>query len=114
MTGERLKHILYMAGISQTELAEKLGTTQQNLYGALKVQDVKTGFLEKLCEVLEVKMSFFYPDDYDRGGGGSSKSAHSATAVGSGNTATTGASDDMVRQLLSQNQQLIDIIKNNL
>ena len=113
MTGEQLKRILYAAGISQTELAEKLGTTQQNLYGALKAQDIKTGLLERLCEVLNVKMSFFYPDDYDHGGG-SSKSAHSATAVGLGNIATTGASDDMVRQLLSQNQQLIDIIKNNL
>ena len=66
MTGERLKHILYVAGISQTELAEKLGTTQQNLYGALKAQDIKIGFLEKLCEVLNVKMSFFYPDDFDQ------------------------------------------------
>lgn len=113
MTGERLKHILYAAGISQTELAEKLGTTQQNLYGALKAQDIKTGFLERLCEVLDVKMSFFYPDDYNHGGG-QFNTAHSATAVGSGNTATTGASDEMVRQLLLQNQQLIDIIKNNL
>lgn len=113
MTGEQLKRILYVAGIPQNELAKKLGMSHQNLYAALKSQDIKTGFLERLCEVLDVKMSFFYPDDYDRGGG-SSKSAHSATAVGSGNTATTGASDDMVRQLLSQNQQLIDIIKKNL
>lgn len=113
MTGERLKHILYVAGISQTELAEKLGTTQQNLYGTLKAQDIKTGFLEKLCEVLDVKMSFFYPDGYDHDSG-SSKTAHSATAIGSGNTATTGTGDDVVKQLLLQNQQLIDIIKNNL
>lgn len=114
MTGIQLKSILYKTGLTQIELAEKMGMSQQNFNKSLMVQDVKTGFLEKLCEVLDVKMSFFYPDDYDRGGGGSSKSAHSATAVGSGNTATTGASDDMVRQLLSQNQQLIDIIKNNL
>lgn len=113
MTGEQLKRILYTAGIPQTELAKKLGTSQQNLYAVLKSQDIKTGFLERLCEVLDVKMAFFYPDDYDRGGGLFS-SANSATAVGSGNTATTGASDDMVKQLLSQNQQLIDIIKKNL
>lgn len=113
MTGEQLKRILYTAGIPQTELAKKLGTSQQNLYAVLKSQDIKTGFLERLCEVLDVKMAFFYPDDYDRGGGAFS-SANSATAVGSGNTATTGASDDMVKQLLSQNQQLIDIIKKNL
>lgn len=113
MTGKQLKGILYTTGLQQIELAEKMGMSQQNFNKSLMVQDVKTGFLERLCEVLDVKMSFFYPDDYDRGGE-SSKSAHSATAVGSGNTATTGASDDMVRQLLSQNQQLIDIIKKNL
>lgn len=113
MTGKQLKGILYTTGLQQIELAEKMGMSQQNFNKSLMVQDVKTGFLERLCEVLDVKMSFFYPDDYDCGGG-SSKSAHSATAVGSGNTATTGASDDMVRQLLSQNQQLIDIIKKNL
>jgi DNA-binding Xre family transcriptional regulator len=113
MTGIQLKSILYKTGLTQIELAEKMGMSQQNFNKSLMVKDIKTGFLEKLCEVLNVKMSFFYPDDYDRGGG-SFKSAHSATAVGSENTATTGASDDMVRQLLSQNQQLIDIIKNNL
>lgn len=113
MTGIQLKSILYKTGLTQIELAEKMGMSQQNFNKSLMVKDIKTGFLEKLCEVLNVKMSFFYPDDYDRGGG-SFGSANSATAVGSGNTATTGASDDMVRQLLSQNQQLIDIIKNNL
>ena len=113
MTGKQLKGILYTTGLQQIELAEKMGMSQQNFNKSLMVQDVKTGFLEKLCEVLNVKMSFFYPDDYDRGGG-SFSSANSATAVGSGNTATTGASDDMVKQLLSQNQQLIDIIKKNL
>ena len=113
MTGKQLKGILYTTGLQQIELAEKMGMSQQNFNKSLMVQDVKTGFLEKLCEVLNVKMSFFYPDDYDRGGG-SFESAHSATAVWLGNIATTGASDDMVRKLLSQNQQLIEIIKNNL
>lgn len=113
MTGIQLKSILYKTGLTQIELAEKMGMSQQNFNKSLMVQDVKTGFLEKLCEVLDVKMSFFYPDGYDHDSG-SSKTAHSATAVGSGNTATTGASDDMVKQLLSQNQQLIDIIKKNL
>lgn len=113
MTGVQLKSILFKTGLTQIELAEKMGMSQQNFNKALMVKDVKTGFLERLCEVLDVKMSFFYPDDYDRGGG-SFGSANSATAVGSGNTATTGASDDMVKQLLSQNQQLIDIIKKNL
>lgn len=113
MTGIQLKGILFKTGLTQTELAEKMGMSQQNFNKSLMVKDIKTSFLERLCEVLNVKMSFFYPEEYDRGGG-SFSSANSATAVGSGNTATTGASDDMVKQLLSQNQQLIDIIKKNL
>lgn len=113
MTGIQLKSILYKTGLTQIELAEKMGMSQQNFNKSLMVKDIKTGFLERLCEVLDVKMSFFYPEAYDRDGG-SFSSANSATAVGSGNTATTGASDDMVKQLLSQNQQLIDIIKKNL
>lgn len=113
MTGVQLKSVLFKTGLTQIELAEKMGMSQQNFNKALMVKDIKTGLLERLCEVLDVKMSFFYPDDFDHNDG-SSKSTHSATAVGLGNIATTGASDDMVRQLLSQNQQLIDIIKNNL
>lgn len=60
MTGKQLKGILYTTGLQQIELAEKMGMSQQNFNKSLMVQDVKTGFLEKLCEVLNVKMSFFY------------------------------------------------------
>lgn len=60
MTGQNLKNILTSNGLQQKEIADKLCMSQQNFAAALKVQDVKTGFLEQLCDVLCVNMAFFY------------------------------------------------------
>lgn len=41
-------------------MAEKLNMTQPNLSNAFKVQDVKSGMLEKICDALGVTIDFFY------------------------------------------------------
>ncbi len=60
MTGEELKYILAHTRLQFKDLASELDMSQQNFSKALKVSDVKTGFLEKLCDVLDVSMDFFY------------------------------------------------------
>lgn len=60
MTGEELKDLLQDEGTSQAELARKLGMSQQAFNQALKVADVKSGFLEKIATALGKDMSFFY------------------------------------------------------
>ena len=60
MTGDELKYILAHTRLQFKDLASKLEMSQQNFSKALKVSDVKTGFLEKLCDVLDVSMDFFY------------------------------------------------------
>lgn len=60
MTGEELKDLLQEEGTSQSELARKLGMSQQAFNQALKVADVKSGFLEKIASALGKDMSFFY------------------------------------------------------
>lgn len=60
MTGEDLKMKLYHTGVQFKDLANKLDMTQQNFSKSLKVSDIKTGFLEKLCDALGVKIDFFY------------------------------------------------------
>lgn len=60
MTGEILKSILFRNGIQLKDIAEKLDMSQQNFSNALKVADVKTGLLEKLCDVLNVTLDYFY------------------------------------------------------
>lgn len=62
MTGEILKSILFRNGIQLKDVAEKLDMSQQNFSNALKVADIKTGLLEKLCDVLNVTLEFFYHD----------------------------------------------------
>lgn len=64
MTGQNLKNILAANGLQQKEIADKLCMSQQNFAAALKVQDVKTGFLEQLCDVLCVNMAFFYANTH--------------------------------------------------
>lgn len=66
MTGESLKEKLFSCGYRVGDLAEKLDMSQQNFSRALSVADIKTGFLEKLCDVLGKEMSFFY--DYTQSG----------------------------------------------
>lgn len=60
MTGNRLRELLTLGNVSIKGLAEKLNMTQPNLSAQFKVQDVKSGILERICEVLGVTMDFFY------------------------------------------------------
>lgn len=63
MTGKELKEKLSTCGISQAEIARRLGMSTQSMSQALNVADIKTGFLEKIANVLGVPMSRFYPND---------------------------------------------------
>ncbi len=71
MSGEQLKPILTQTGISQKELAEKIGIHPQGWAKIFKSPDIKTGLLEDLCRVLDKKIDFFYqgtdyaPEDTD-------------------------------------------------
>ena len=60
MTGDELKYILSHTRLQFKDLAAELNMSQQNFSKALTVSDSKTGFLEKLCDVLDVSMDFFY------------------------------------------------------
>lgn len=61
MSGKILREILERGGYSITSVAKLMGTNHQSLSQILnKTSDVKTGTIEKLCEVLNVDMTFFY------------------------------------------------------
>lgn len=63
MTGNRLKEILAKTGLSQTEIANKLGISVQNLNNKLETKDVKTGLLEELCAALNMDITDFIKSD---------------------------------------------------
>ena len=60
MNGPELRQILTKRNISVNELAEKLNMSEPNLSNQFRVQDVKSGVLERICDALDVKMDFFY------------------------------------------------------
>lgn len=60
MKGEELKEKLKDCELSLNEIAKRLNMSHQLFYQSLKSPDVKTSLLERLCEALNVDMSFFY------------------------------------------------------
>lgn len=61
MSGKTLKDILYHTGLSNTEIATRLGISPQNLNTIYNVADIKTGFVERLCDVLNMDIVDFIP-----------------------------------------------------
>ena len=60
MSGKELREILASKGILQKDVAQKLNMTAGSFSQLLQAKDVKTGLLESICRVLNVKLNFFY------------------------------------------------------
>ena len=60
MKGETVKNIILGMEYSVAQVAEMIGTSQQNLASALKHEDVRSGLLEKIAAALNVPLSTFY------------------------------------------------------
>ena len=60
MKGETVKSIILGMEYSVAQVAEMIGTSQQNLASALKHEDVRSGLLEKIASALGVPLSTFY------------------------------------------------------
>lgn len=61
MTGQELKARIAACGISQSEIARRLGMSQQSFNQGLNVPDIRTGLLERIAEVTGIPLSYFYP-----------------------------------------------------
>lgn len=60
MKGETVKNIILGMEYNVAQVAEMIGTSQQNLASALKHEDVRSGLLEKIALALNVPLSTFY------------------------------------------------------
>ncbi len=64
---EKIKKILSDKKLSQEKLANKIGMSKANLYNCFKRNSIETKNLEKIAEVLEVPVSYFF-DENDKAG----------------------------------------------
>lgn len=60
MSGEELDKKLKNAGYVLADVARLLGVPPQSINQTLNAKDVKSGFIEDLCRVLDKDISFFY------------------------------------------------------
>ena len=64
MKGEEVKRVLKAAGFTQKDLADKFGTTTQNISDRLGKDDISTGFLERISSATGIPLSSFYPNHW--------------------------------------------------
>lgn len=116
MDGQKLKDKLLSQRVPFNEIAERLGITAQSLNSCFKVKDVRSNTLERIAEVINVKMSFFYPDDADKQS--AIVSGNGSVAVAGNNNVTSNAGDTavlqervkMLEKLLEEKERLIKVL----
>lgn len=60
MSGEEVKKILQRRGYKLSDVAKDMGETPQNFQAMLKVADIKTGTLERICKAIKHDIFFFF------------------------------------------------------
>lgn len=64
MTGERVKNLIIGRGYNVAQVAEIIGTSQQNLAANLKHSDIRSGLLEKIAGAIGVPLAAFYGESF--------------------------------------------------
>lgn len=95
MKGEIIKSLLLEKGYNIAQIAEMIGTSQQNLASNLKHTDVRSGLLEKIADAIGVPVSSFYGE------------TAAQTATGNNNTQVLGDSNTVA----PSDAALLDLLK---
>lgn len=106
MDGKDLKKKLEDLGYTKVFIAKKMGTIPQNVNGWFLAGDVKTGTIERLSEVLELPISVFYGEAYNKV---ANSGNNNATATATNNSVATATSNDdrLLTLLLNKDEQLL-------
>ena len=83
MTGEKVKALIIGRGYNVAQVAEMIGTSQQNLAANLKHTDVRSGLLEKIAAALGLPLASFYGESFGT----------VQTVTGNNNTQVAGSSN---------------------
>lgn len=106
MKGEHLKNLILSEGYTINKMADLIGVAQPNLLMLLKHEDVRTGLVEKVADVMGKPLAFFYGEAY----GSVSQTGNNNTQVANnvaGNDITVGSPDNkLIDLLVSKDQQL--------
>lgn len=103
MKGSDLKNKITACGFTMTSIANRLGILPQNLNSWFNSNDVRSGTIEKLAEVLNLPISYFYGEE----GSAISSVAGNNNTTATGNNNTVSSTDDrLLALLLNKDEQL--------
>ena len=111
MTGQHLQDLIKKEGYSVSKMAELIGTSQQVLASALKHDDIRTGLVEKVAQVMGKPLSFFYGEAY---GPVTQANGNSNTQVANnvaGNDIVVSPDSKLIDLLVSKDEQLTMAMK---
>ena len=108
MNGMELKERLSETRYTMAEIARRMGIKPQDLNALFKVQDTKTGTLERLAEALDLPISYFYGESFCNTS--SVTGNNNATATGNNNTVSS-SDDRLLTLLLNKDEQLTMAMK---
>ena len=115
MKGIELKEKIAKCGISQSEIARRLNISQQSFNQSLSANDVKSGLIERIAEVVGVEMDFFYPNKSNKPS--VVVNGEGVVAVSGNNNVTSNPSDAVLQErvksleaLVAEKERLIQIL----
>ena len=101
MTGKVLQERLsVLTKMPYTEIAEMLGVSSQSMYQFFTAKDVKSGLIEKLCEVLDIDIATMYGQE--------------PAQNFSNNQGDVITGDNVVNRMNEMGSQMISILDNQL
>ena len=105
MTGKELKLKIDALGITQRSLAEQMGVTPQTVSAILTAKDIRTSSLERIAQVTNKPMSYFYGE------------TDNAQAVASGDSSIAAISSnvnssevELLKKMLEEKERTIKIL----
>ena len=105
MTGKELKLKIDALGRTQRSLAEQMGVTPQTVSAILAAKDIRTSSLERIAQVTNKPMSYFYEE------------TNNAQAVVSGdssiaaiNSNVNSSEVELLKKLLEEKERTIKIL----
>lgn len=102
MTGEKLKSLLNIKGLTQSKIAEMLGIPQQTLQKKFSSDSIKTSLLEELCDKLNLDLYFFY---------GGTKYLPAAKVSNNSEVVPKYLYDELRRELYDYHDQIRDLLQ---